>query len=167
MLTPSEVEQYRRDGYVIPVGVQLEVGELDVLRTALDKVDVENGAMRVIPGSHNREIHEHSLTDRPNSTLNREIDEADLDLDTAKTIELKPGQVSVHDIGLVHGSAANTSGRRRAGFALRYTPATSWISREMSNSAADWTTMPFELVRGSNRHEGNDFTLGEFGKPWQ
>jgi len=134
---------------------------------ALDKVDEENGAMRVIPQSHLGEYHQHNLVDNPNSTLNREIDLSKVDQTKAATIELEPGQVSLHDIGIIHGSAPNTSSRRRAGLALRYMPSTSWMFRQQKNAAANWTNMPMELVRGENRHKGNDFSKGDYGRPWQ
>ena len=133
---------------------------------ALDKVDAENGAMRVIPGSHRGPVHDHDLVDRPNSSLNREIGTGKVDASRAHTVELEAGQVSVHDIGIIHGSEANSSRRRRAGFALRYMPATSWVHREIENSAADWRALPVELARGRNRHPGTDFSLGDFGQPW-
>ncbi len=133
---------------------------------ALDKVDAGNGAMRVIPGSHREPFLRHELVDDPDSTLNREIPRPDIDESAAHTIELEPGQVSVHDIGIVHGSAANSSGRRRAGFAMRYMPAASCVHRRIENAAADWGDLPVELVRGRNRHPGTDFSLGDFGEPW-
>lgn len=133
---------------------------------ALDKVDAGNGAMRVIPGSHRQPFRRHELVDDPDSTLNREIGLQDFDESAARTIELEPGQVSVHDIGIVHGSAANSSGRRRAGFAMRYMPATSCVHRRIENAAADWGDLPVELVRGRNRHPGTDFSLGDFGEAW-
>lgn len=121
--------------------------------------------MRVIPGSH-RDYRPHRLVDRADSTLNREIDAGAVDDRDAVTIVLQAGQVSLHDIGIVHGSAANRSGRRRAGLALRYMPATSQVHRKMPNAAADWDDMPVELVRGVNRNHETDFSLGEFGRPW-
>ena len=133
---------------------------------ALDDVDIENGAMRVIPGSHLGPYHEIELIDDSNSTLNKRIDARKIDESKAKSIELKAGQGSLHDIGIVHGSAVNSSNRRRAGLALRYMPATSWVYREMPDASADWCTLPIEMVRGQNRHEGNDFTLGDFGHSW-
>ena len=132
---------------------------------ALDDVDSGNGAMRVIPGSH-RDYQPHRVVDRADSTLNREIDAGSIDDQDAVTIELQSGQVSLHDIGIVHGSAANRSGRRRAGLALRYMPATSQVHRKMPNAAADWDDMPVELVRGVNRNHETDFSLGDFGRPW-
>ena len=44
---------------------------------------------------------------------------------------LEAGQFSVHDVHLVHGSAANTSGKRRAAITLRYMPATAHWDREI------------------------------------
>jgi len=133
---------------------------------ALDDVDESNGAMKVIPGSHKENTLEHRLLDDENSTLNREIPVDDVDETRSELIALKAGQVSLHDIGIVHASAANTSGRRRAGLALRYMPATSCMYRVMPNAAASWEDMPMELVRGLNRNPNNDFSKGEFGTAW-
>ena len=44
-------------------------------------------------------------------------------------IELEPGQMSLHDVYMIHG-AANTSGRR-TGAALRYMPSTSVFERDL------------------------------------
>ena len=109
---------------------------------------------------------EHNLLDDPNSTLNRELPIENVDENNAELIELKAGQVSLHDIGMIHASAANTSGRRRAGLALRYMPSTSCMYRVMENSAAGWEDMPMELVRGENRNPRNNFALGNFGQSW-
>ena len=40
--------------------------------------------------------------------------------DTAVSLNLKAGQISIHDDKLVHGSPANHSDRRRAGLTIRY-----------------------------------------------
>jgi hypothetical protein len=133
---------------------------------ALDKVDEGNGAMRMITGPHRQDYKRHDVTDDVNSTLNHEISLDLIEDSVAVTIELEPGQVSLHDIGIIHGSAANSSARRRAGLALRYMPATSNMYRQQENAAANWTTMPMEMVRGVNQHPDNDFALGEFGRPW-
>ena len=91
---------------------------------ALDTVDQDNSAMRIIPGSHQHGPFRHT-TDLSNAlTLNQVADTSQFDENTAQYIELQPGQVSLHDIGVLHGSAANTSGRRRTGLALRYMPST-------------------------------------------
>jgi hypothetical protein len=136
---------------------------------ALDKVDKDNGAMRVIPGSQTRTDYRHHADESPDLTLNQVISDEQLDEDAVRYIELERGQASLHDVGIVHGSAANGSGRRRAGLALRYMPATSVMRRgtDMPLSKFDWNTLPIELVRGVNRHDGNDFNIGHDSPKWR
>ncbi|QUT06697.1 phytanoyl-CoA dioxygenase family protein [Sphingobium phenoxybenzoativorans] len=81
-----------------------------------------NGALRVIPGTH-RELlphadsfHEHNLLSR-----GQEIT-VEVDADRAVMMPLEPGQFSVHDARLVHGSDPNMSGDRRIGYVVRYIP---------------------------------------------
>lgn len=80
-------------------------------------------------------------------------------------VELKPGQVSLHDALLVHGSNANTSGKPRCGFAIRYMPATSLFDRSLppiriaANQVIDFSQRPIWLFRGEDCG-GNDFRVG-------
>ena len=46
----------------------------------------------------------------------------DVDESKAITIELEPGEMSLHHVRLVHGSPPNPSNDRRIGFAIRYIP---------------------------------------------
>ncbi len=135
---------------------------------AVDEVDASNGAMQVIPGSHRGTTLRHQPEDDDDLTLKYVISEDQFDADSAALIALEAGQVSLHDINIVHGSAANTSGRRRAGYAIRYMPATSLVDRRFQPPAAgaNWSDLPCELIRGVNRHADNDFSLGNFGQPW-
>jgi len=90
---------------------------------ALSDSTAENGAMRVIPGSHKLEQIPHRDTFRPENLLSRgqeivvEVDERQ-----AKMLELKAGEMSLHHVRLIHGSDPNPSGQRRIGFAIRYIP---------------------------------------------
>jgi len=103
-----------------------------------------NGAMRVIPGSHKREQIPHRDTFAKHNLLTRgqeiavEVDERE-----AVTIELAPGEMSLHHVRLVHGSPPNLSGDRRIGFAIRYVP-THVRQLEGEDSAS--------LVRGEDRY---------------
>jgi non-heme Fe2+,alpha-ketoglutarate-dependent halogenase len=38
------------------------------------------------------------------------------------SVNLQPGEMSLHHVRLIHGSPPNTSPRRRIGFAIRYIP---------------------------------------------
>ncbi len=91
---------------------------------AVDDSDVENGCMRVIPGSHRQGIVEHGESARPGNLLsiNQEVRGDDLDESQAVDLILKAGQISIHHGHLIHGSNPNRSTRRRCGLTLRYCP---------------------------------------------
>ena len=82
-----------------------------------------NGAMTFIPGTHMQDQLEHRDTFAKNNLLTRGQEVAvDVDESKAVTIELRPGEISLHHVRLVHGSPANPSNDRRIGFAIRYIP---------------------------------------------
>jgi hypothetical protein len=131
---------------------------------AVDPARVENGCMRVIPGTHRQGLMPHVSTDDPGLALNQAVG-APIDETLVRDVELEPGQVSLHDAMLVHGSNANRSGMRRCGYAIRYMPATSLFDRSLSpmriaqNQVLDYSQRPIWLVRGEDR-AGNDFSAG-------
>ena len=81
----------------------------------------ENGCMRIVPGSHLKGSLEHKDTFSKDNLLTRgqeisvHVNEKD-----AKDIILSAGQMSLHHVGVVHGSDPNTSSIDRIGFAIRY-----------------------------------------------
>lgn len=134
---------------------------------AIDDTTVGNGCMRVLPGSHTSGRHyRHRSDPRPDLALDLVIDE-ELDLSRARNIELAAGQMSLHDIAIVHGSAPNRSGRRRAGVAIRYMPASSHFDRDMfeprtlpNGLRVDFRNRPIWLLRGRDVSGKNDFVVG-------
>ena len=81
-----------------------------------------NGCMRVIPGSHKLGSLEHeNVADDPH-LLNRRGERIKIDVDEAEAVDLvlKPGEISLHESTLVHGSGANTSDKARIGFIVRF-----------------------------------------------
>ena len=133
---------------------------------AIDPVSTANGCMRFIPGSHLRqELYRHHVTDRENLVLNLELDQDQFDEASAVNVQLEPGQMSFHDVRLIHGSLANTSGQRRAALILRYMPATSHYDRSLvrqrrDNSPFNIFDQPLWLMRGVDRSGKNDFSHG-------
>lgn len=134
---------------------------------AMDEVGVENGCMRVIPGSHkNPELLTHHRNMATDLTLNQELDADQFDQAQAADIILKPGQMSFHDINIVHGSNHNTSAKRRAGFVLRFMPTTSHFDREFghqleqNSKAVNFSNRPLFLVHGTDICGQNDFEIG-------
>ena len=90
---------------------------------ALTPSNAGNGAMGFIPGTHTADQMPHRDTFAKNNLLTRGQEIAvDVDADRAVTIELEPGEMSLHHVRLVHGSPANPSADRRIGLAIRYIP---------------------------------------------
>jgi hypothetical protein len=133
---------------------------------ALDPVSTANGCMRFIPGSHKqKELYRHHVSNRDNLVLNLELDQDQFDEEKAVNVELEPGQMSLHDVRLIHGSLANTSGQRRAALIMRYMPATSHYDRSLvtqrrDNSPFNIFHQPLWLLRGVDRSGKNDFVHG-------
>jgi chlorinating enzyme len=88
---------------------------------ALTPATVENGAMKVAPGTHKRSQMPHEDTFNPDNLLTRG-QELKADIDTASAVDmvLAPGEVSLHHIMLAHASEANRTNDRRMGLAIRY-----------------------------------------------
>jgi chlorinating enzyme len=92
---------------------------------ALTPSNQANGAMGYIPGTHTSDQIPHRDTFARNNLLTRGQEVAvDVDASKAVTIDLKPGEMSLHHVRLVHGSPPNPSADRRIGFAIRYIPTT-------------------------------------------
>jgi non-haem Fe2+, alpha-ketoglutarate-dependent halogenase len=87
---------------------------------AFEDVDEQNAAMQVIPGSHMAGLLKHSRSTATDSVLTLECEQGQFREDSAVSLNLRAGQVSIHDDKLVHGSPANRSDRRRAGLTIRY-----------------------------------------------
>jgi non-haem Fe2+, alpha-ketoglutarate-dependent halogenase len=123
----------------------LEPPDIVTAWVAFSDSSVENGAMRVIPGSHLHDQVPHRDTFAPDNLLSRgqEI-MVDVDAGQAVTLELAAGEMSLHHVRLIHGSEPNPSGMRRIGFAIRYIPT---YVRQVAG-ARDTAT----LVRGTDRY---------------
>lgn len=90
---------------------------------ALSVSIVENGCMRVIPGTHLKDQLPHKDTFAENNLLSRGQEvQVQVNDNDAVDIELQPGQFSLHHVRLVHGSEPNNASYRRIGYAVRYIP---------------------------------------------
>ena len=134
---------------------------------ALEPSTQENGCLRVIPGSHSaKQLYEHLHEDRNDLTLNQRMAEGTFDESQAADLELQPGEMSMHDIYMIHGAKANTSQQRRTGVALRFMPGTSLFDRNLRPSAGktgvnvSFATRPLWLLRGEDKTRQNDFSVG-------
>ena len=90
---------------------------------ALSVSVVENGCMRVMPGTHLKDQLPHKDTFAANNLLTRG-QEVQVEVDPAEAVDvvLQPGEFSLHHVRLVHGSDPNNADYRRIGYAIRYIP---------------------------------------------
>ena len=98
-----------------------------------------NGCMRVIPQSHKQGSLDHdNVRDDPN-LLNRRGERIRMAVDESRAVDvvLQPGETSLHQSTIVHGSNPNTSDHPRVGFIVRF------VTNKMTN-----TNSPLMRVRG-------------------
>lgn len=129
----GQAVRWHQDGSYWP----LEPMEVTTLWVAGTDSTVENGCMRVLPGSHTRQLLDASemvKLDTEKYVLGigmrpDQIDEAD-----AVDIELKAGDISIHHPNIIHGSNSNTSDQWRVGLTLRYIPTSTRVTRKEQRS---------------------------------
>jgi len=84
-------------------------------------------------GSHKaRRLFHHQTNASPELTLNQELVPSEFDERDAAEIVLASGQVSLHDVFLVHGSEPNARRSPRRGMTLRFMPTTSVFDRALA-----------------------------------
>ena len=81
-----------------------------------------NGCMRVIPGSHKLGTVDHDNLKEDPHLLNRRGERIKMAVDESEAVDvvLQPGQLSLHESTIVHGSNPNASGEARIGFIVRF-----------------------------------------------
>lgn len=132
---------------------------------AIDAATLENGCLQVIPGSHrDQQLATHHQNNADGLALNMELDQNQFDSGDAVPILLEPGQISLHDVYLYHGSEPNRSTLPRRGMTLRYMPTTSVYEHDKTKKSAKSGVLAMSerslyLMRGSDRSGQNDFRL--------
>ena len=131
---------------------------------ALDDADLENGCLRVVPGSHRARLRPHrplaadlAIRGEARDGSRDEAHALVMDLATDDEIVYLPvqrGDITLHNEWIVHGSAGNRSQRFRRTYVIAYRSAAT-IARERAlgfthshNDHANWDT--FEQAEGVN-----------------
>ena len=129
---------------------------------AIDDATTENGCLRFLPGTHkSRDLAQHHFNDADGLSLPLEIDASVVDESLAVDIQLQAGQMSLHDVFLMHGSEPNQSPYPRRGLTLRFMPTSSTYRRDLggegNGSIKDLRTL--YLMRGRDVSGENDFRV--------
>jgi len=107
---------------------------------ALRDSTIENGCMRVVPGSHREGVLPHEEKRNANNLLQQgqeiqvEVNEAD-----AVEVVLREGEMSLHHSAIIHGSRPNGSDTQRLGFIARFVTSAYDLASQQT---------PFILTRG-------------------
>ena len=102
----------------------------DVLATGLllDDCDEMNGPLMVMPGSHKGPTYNHHADGYFCGAMSAEDEEAAQNLDYSKAVKLtgKAGDMTIHHVRMVHGSAMNQSTHQRRLLLHEYTAGDEW-----------------------------------------
>jgi len=165
-LPPQEgpATPWHRDGAFYPIS---PLATTTIWIAVFDSVR-ENGCLRLVPGSHrSRSLGRHARG-RWGSDGKGLLSADEFDESAAADALLEPGQMVVFDVFTAHASWPNTGARPRAGFALRFCPATSYFDHDASDEefrvAGGVRGRELILVSGTNR-AGN--RLGRVGRHLQ
>jgi hypothetical protein len=119
----------------------------------LDRSLRDEGALRVVPGSQRKAVDICALTE-----------EHGWDVPGAVPVELEPGDILVHDVMLVHGSAPVTGNRLRRTLYYEFRPAEQIL--EEGPWDADWVRRRLRLIPLGLAEYGRR-NPGEPGFSWQ
>ena len=89
------------------------------------------------------------LNKAKNLALNQEVSTDQFDQSNVVSLNLKAGEISLHDDGLLHGSEANKSNRRRCGVTMRFAPVN--VKADLSV----WPHFETQLARGIDNFKNN------------
>jgi len=149
------ISKAKRDGLAVPWHQDANYWSLEPMNVitlwlAIDDATVENGCMRVIPGTHRLGPLEHVPAEDPQTkVLHEGLPPEAFDEARAVNCELRAGDCSFHAPYTIHGSAPNTSERRRCGYTMRFMPADTKMLR--TGKFARWfANHPLFLLRGQD-----------------
>ena len=90
----------------------------------LDDMDADNGPLMVLPGSHKGPVYDHHSYGAFCGAI--DVDKCGLDVSNPRELHGRAGDISIHHVWLVHGSALNTSNRQRRVLFYEYAAADAW-----------------------------------------
>ncbi|MCC3375930.1 phytanoyl-CoA dioxygenase family protein [Cohnella sp. REN36] len=117
---------WHQDGSYWP----LDPMKVITLWLAVDDSTVDNGCLRVIPGTQHLHLQEMKGSFEVENVLGSEIEKKYVDETKAVDLVLKSGSVSIHHPNIIHGSKANLSPHRRCGVTIRYIPTSTKVLME-------------------------------------
>ena len=110
----------------------------------LDDMEIENGCLMAIPGSHKWEAISH----HEDGVFVGAVSENDFKMEDAVPFVLKAGSISLHHVRALHGSAPNMSNRPRRLLLQGYLAADAFPLQSNLSSSVDWNEWNSNILRG-------------------
>jgi len=118
---------------------------------AIDDATSENGCLKFIKGSHkNKKIKKHKINKSEKLTLNQELLKSEYIEEKSENLILKRGQISLHDVYMVHGSDENKSSNSRRAMTMRFMPTTSVFDHRFVFNTRDFSITKIYQARGKD-----------------
>jgi non-heme Fe2+,alpha-ketoglutarate-dependent halogenase len=111
---------------------------------ALSPSTQESGCMEVMPGTQKTQLPQRETYALDNALSRGQEISVDVDESKAVPLTLSPGEMSLHHIGIAHGSKANGANYARIGIAVRY------VAPEVVQQSSERQIV--QLVRGKDEH---------------
>jgi non-heme Fe2+,alpha-ketoglutarate-dependent halogenase len=111
---------------------------------ALSPSTLENGCMQVMPGTQKMQLPQRETYALDNALSRGQEIALEVDESKAVALTLDAGEMSLHHIGIAHGSKANRSDQARIGIAVRY------IAPEVVQEGVERQIV--QLVRGRDEY---------------
>ncbi len=130
-------QPWHQDSFYFPFDHSPQVG----LWLAISEATLENGCLRVVPGSHREPIHEHVPDRRPGANLGY-VEIVDHDMSAAEPVLIQPGDLLVFHSHLMHSSEDNTSQDIRAAMVFHCAKSGTRITTPVDVPVNDWMPLP-------------------------
>ena len=122
---------------------------------AIDDTDRANGCMQVIPCTHAGYPDMEKILTDGKDLLGLSVEVTDEMKAAAVALEMSAGSLSIHDSFILHGSEANTSGRRRAAYTMRYAnPKTVKVDAQSIGCPSTWCAATAARTRSNSSTSG-------------
>ncbi len=114
----------------------------------IDDIDLNNGPLMVVPGSHRGPVYDHHA----GGIFCGAINDASCDGEYSKAVPVTgaAGSISIHHVRILHGSAQNMGSRPRRLLLHQYRAADAW---PMALMPKDWESYEDQLLRGDHTVE--------------
>ena len=118
---------------------------------AIDDATSENGCLKFIKGSHkDKKLKKHKINKSEKLTLNQELLKSEYLEKNSVDLILQRGQISLHDVYMIHGSEENKSQNSRRAMTMRFMPTTSIFDHRFVFNTRDFSITKIYQARGKD-----------------